>query len=219
MLCKEITKKDYPTATTQDSRQHIESLLKEDKVDVLPLLSDGKLIGIVSNELLDFRKEEDISQLFSGLTPEWVAEEDHVFRALRLMSHQHMYIVAVHDNNGEYVGVITANDLLPAVAMLLGMNDAPSGSLTIEMDRNDYSFKELARIVESNDTEIIQLNSYIEASTGLFVVTLKVSREDISDIVSTLQRYDYHVRYYFGRETYENELKSNYEALINYLNI
>lgn len=219
MLCKEITKKDYPTATTQDSRQHIESLLKEDNVKGLPLLSDGKLIGIVSKELLDFRKEEDVSQLFSGLTPEWVAEEDHVFRALRLMSNQHMSIVAVHDNNGEYVGVITANDLLPAVANLLGMNDAPSGSLTIEMDRNDYSFKELARIVESNDAEIIQLNTYIEASTGLFIITLKVSREDISDIVSTLQRYDYHIRYYFGRESYENELKSNYDALINYLNI
>ncbi len=42
---------------------------------------------------------------------------------------------------------------------------------------------------------------------------------EISDIIATLQRYDYIIRYYFGEEEYENELKENYDLLMAYLNI
>jgi hypothetical protein len=41
----------------------------------------------------------------------------------------------------------------------------------------------------------------------------------VSDLISTFQRYEYNVKYYFGEELYENELKTNYDNLMNYLNI
>ena len=42
---------------------------------------------------------------------------------------------------------------------------------------------------------------------------------EISDIIATLQRYEYIIRYYFGEEDYENELKENYDLLMTYLKI
>ncbi len=219
MLCKQIAKYDYPIVSLTDSREEIEKVLKENDIKAVPVVSEGRLMGIVTPELLLNHKEGKLESLFSGLTPECVADDDHVFRALRLMANQHLSIVAVLSKNKEYLGVVTVESLLSAVATLLGMNEAPTGSITIEMNRNDYSFGELARLVETNDADIVQLNTYMEPETGLFIVTLKVSREDISDIVATLQRYDYTIRYYFGQESYENELKTNYDALINYLNI
>lgn len=219
MLCKQIAKYDYPVVSLTDSREEIEKVLKEDEIKAVPVIADGQLKGIVTQELLLNYKEGNLENLFAGLVPECVAEDDHVFRALRLLSSQQLPIVAVLSKNKEYQGIVTAESLLPAIATLLGMNDAPGGSVTIEMDRNRYSFGELARLVETNDADIVQLNTYMEAETGLFIVTLKVSREDISDIVATLQRYEYVIRYYFGQESYENELKANYDALINYLNI
>ena len=53
----------------------------------------------------------------------------------------------------------------------------------------------------------------------LFFVTIKVNKFEISDIVATFQRYEYTVKYYFGEELYENELRNNYDHLMNYLNI
>ncbi len=50
-------------------------------------------------------------------------------------------------------------------------------------------------------------------------ITLKVNKLEVSDIVATFQRYDYQVKYYFGEELYANELKSNYENLMSYLNV
>jgi acetoin utilization protein AcuB len=41
----------------------------------------------------------------------------------------------------------------------------------------------------------------------------------VSDIVATFQRYEYSVKYYFGEELYENEIKTNYDHLMNYLNM
>ncbi|WP_447640500.1 MULTISPECIES: CBS domain-containing protein [Chitinophagaceae] len=219
MLCKQIAKTDYPTVSTKESREAVEDVLRENEIKAIPVLSDKQFKGIATQDLLHNYKENNLEDIFSGFVPECVGEDDHAFRALRLMKSQRLPIVAVLSNNKEYEGVITAADLLPVIATLLGMDDAPGGSITIEMDRNDYSFGELARLVETNDADIVQLNTYTEAGTGLFIVTLKVSREDISDIVATLQRYDYTIRYYFGQESYENELKANYDALINYLNI
>ena len=46
-----------------------------------------------------------------------------------------------------------------------------------------------------------------------------INKMEVSDIVATFQRYDYNVKHYFGEELYENELKSNYDNLMNYLKI
>jgi acetoin utilization protein AcuB len=53
----------------------------------------------------------------------------------------------------------------------------------------------------------------------LLLVTLKINKTELSDIVATFQRYDYSVKYFFGDELYNNELKENYNHLMLYLNV
>ena len=50
-------------------------------------------------------------------------------------------------------------------------------------------------------------------------VTIKINKAEVADMVASLQRYEYNVKYYFGEEFYENEVRSNYENLMNYLKI
>ncbi|MBL7752335.1 MAG: CBS domain-containing protein, partial [Chitinophagaceae bacterium] len=89
----------------------------------------------------------------------------------------------------------------------------------LEMEPRAYSFSEISRLVESNDAQITQLNTYTDTVTGLMQVTLKINKMEVSDVVATLQRYDYTVRYSFGEEYYENELRSNYDNLMHYLKL
>ena len=91
--------------------------------------------------------------------------------------------------------------------------------IVLETDKRHFSFGEISRLVETNDAYITQLNTYTEADTGLVVVTIKINKVEVSDIVASFQRYEYIVRYYFGEEQYANELKENYNHLIAYLNI
>ena len=74
-------------------------------------------------------------------------------------------------------------------------------------------------MVETNDAQITQLNTYFDNSQGVFFVTLKINKMELSDIIATFQRYEYQVRYFFGEEQYENELRNNYDHLMNYLNL
>ncbi len=91
--------------------------------------------------------------------------------------------------------------------------------IVLEISKRNYSFGEISRLVETNDALITQCNTFTEPETGLIIITLKVNKIEISAIVATFQRYDYAVRYYFGEESYTNELKDNYNHLLAYLNV
>ena len=73
--------------------------------------------------------------------------------------------------------------------------------------------------MESNDAQITQLNTFADPESGTTQVTIRVNKLEVSDIISTFQRYEYNVKYYFGEELYENELRTNYDNLMNYLKI
>ena len=91
--------------------------------------------------------------------------------------------------------------------------------VVLETEKRNFSFGELSRLVETNDAYITQLNTYTEAGTGLVVITIKINKIEVSDIVATFQRYDYVVRHFYGEEEYANELKENYQHLLSYLNM
>jgi acetoin utilization protein AcuB len=51
------------------------------------------------------------------------------------------------------------------------------------------------------------------------MVAIKVNKNDIQDILSSFERYEYNVIQYFGENLSEEELRLNYDHLMNYLNI
>jgi hypothetical protein len=95
----------------------------------------------------------------------------------------------------------------------------PGGLIVLEMENKQYSFNEISKLVEANDAQIVQLNTSTDPRTGIMQVTIKVNKPEIAAIVATFQRYEYEVKYYAGEELYENELRNNYDNLMNYLKI
>ena len=115
-------------------------------------------------------------------------------------------------------GVILVIDLLRHLGKITGASE-PGGLMVLEMDQRNFSFAEISKLIETNDAQITQLNTSWDSGSDSFIVTIKINKFEISDIVATFQRYDYQVKYYFGEELYENELKDNYDHLMNYLSI
>ena len=118
----------------------------------------------------------------------------------------------------QLIGIVTYNDLLRNASNFMSLNE-PGALIVLEMDNRDYSFTEINRIVESNDAQITRLNTFTDPETGMTEITIRVNKLEVSDIISTFQRYEYTVKYYFGEELYENELKTNFDNLMNYLKI
>ena len=114
--------------------------------------------------------------------------------------------------------MVSYPELLKQASEFMNVKE-PGGLIVLEMENNNYSFSEISRLVETNDAQINQLNTYTDPQTGMMQVTIKLNKTELSDIVATFQRYEYNVKYYFGEELYENELRNNYDNLMNYLKL
>ena len=219
MLASQLIHSNYPTVGLFDKISFALQLMDDYDLLHLPVVSEEKYAGLVSkDDLLDADADHTVASLEYRLTKSAIKIDEHFLIAVKLAAEMSLSLVPVINEQSELAGVIPAGDLLRVLGAFVG-GEEPGGMIVLEMEKRNYSFGEITRLVETNDAYITQLNSSVEADTGLIVVTIRINKAEISDIVATFQRYEYHVRYYFGEEQYTNEVKENYDHLIAYLNI
>lgn len=220
MLNKEIISAAIPSLHLNDPVSQALDLMADFHVTHLPVVVEDKLAGLVSED--DLLNVENDEMLLAELQPSFskiVAHADAFFyEAVQLVNENGLTLIPVISGESEYTGAIIATDLLRQLGRTCGVSDL-GGIIVLEMEKVSFSFSEISKLVETNDAQIIQLNTYTDASSGNFYITLRINKAEISDIVATFQRYEYQVKYYFGEELYENELRNNYDHLMNYLNI
>jgi len=184
----------------------------------LPVVENESYLGIISEEqLLQSDEENTIKELAVTDGTTSVQANDHFLKAIQTAVVNKLSIVPVVEEK-QFVGIVTYNDLLKNASEFMSLNE-PGALIVLEMESRSYSFTEINRIVESNDAQITQLNTFTDPETGITQVTIRINKLEVSDIISTFQRYEYNVKYYFGEELYENELRTNYDNLMNYLKI
>lgn len=219
MLSSQLINSGFPAVNLFDRVSLALQLMDEYDVLHLPVLIEEKYTGLVTkDDLLDADDSSSLATLQSSLIHVSVKGEEYFLSALKLMAENELSLLPVINEQSELLGVITSKDMVRRMSMYVGTEER-GGIIVLEIEKRNFSFGEISRLVETNDAYITQLNTYTEADTGLVVVTIKVNKIEISDIVATFQRYEYIVRYYFGEESYANELKENYNHLISYLNM
>jgi len=218
MLTRDLISNAIPYLHKSDTVYHALQLMNDYHVAHLPVVEDESYLGIVSEEQLLQNDEETALtdlQFTDGTTS--VQGNEHFLKAIQTAVVNKLSIVPVVEEK-QLLGIVTYNDLLRNASEFMSLSQ-PGALIVLEIDSRSYSFTEINRIVESNDAQITQLNTYTDTETGLMQVTIRVNKIEVSDVLSTFQRYEYNVKYYFGEELYENELKTNYENLMHYLKI
>ena len=220
MLTAELINNNIPRLQLQDSVSKALQLTGDYRVTHLPVVSEEKYLGMISeDDLLDVEEEKGtIEFLQHTFINAFVKENEHFLNAVKCSNQFETTIVPVINDEKELVGVITVTDLLKALGDFSGANEI-GGIIILEMERLQFAISEISRIVESNDATILHLNSTIQPDTGLLTVSLHLSKKEIAAIVSSFERYEYDVIYYFGDEKFENEIHSNYRHLMSYLDI
>jgi CBS domain-containing protein len=219
MLNNQLIRTSYPSLQLQDKAGFALQLMDDYDLHHLPVVSEEKFVGMVCKEdLLDVDEATPVAVLEDQWVRASVKGEAYFLASLKLANEHQLSLIPVVNEQGELAGCIPASELLLLLGNFTGAAD-PGGVIVLEMDKRHFSFGEISRLVETNDAYITQLNTYHESDSGLFIVAIRINKAEISDIVATFQRYEYAVRYYFGDEQYANELKSNYDHLLNYLNI
>ena len=219
MLNQAIISTPAPPLHPDDTVGQALELFEDLKVDHWPVVEEGVFKGLISEDtLMDSDKEQTISELHFDLLPFSVSTDEHFLMALRLMSERRLSVLAATSPDNEYVGVILPENLLSKVASLLGTH-TPGGLLVLEVNPADFSVGEISRLIETNNAQIRQLNTQFDQTSGLYQVTIRINKQEVSDIIATFQRYDYRVVYFVGEEQYENELRRNYHHLLHFLDL
>ncbi|HUR67429.1 MAG TPA: CBS domain-containing protein [Chitinophagaceae bacterium] len=220
MLTRELLTQSLPSLRPHDKVYQALQLMNDNHVTHLPITDNEKFVGILSEEDLlqvdnDTLSLESLEQSYFIVS---VKEEEHFLKAVQIAAENALSIVPVVNEENELVGTVTYNDLLRHASEFMSLNE-PGGLIVLEIQSNQYSFNEISKLVETNDAQITQLNTSNDAETGMMQVTIRINKPDISDIVATFQRYEYNIKYSFGEEQYANELRTNYDNLMNYLKI
>ena len=218
MLTRDLISNSIPYLHKEDKVYHALQLMNDYHVAHLPVVENNSDLGIISEEQLLQSDDSTILNdlpISDGATS--VQANDHFLKAIHTAVVNKLSVVPVVEEK-QLLGIVTYNDLLRNASNFMSLNE-PGALIVLEMDTRNYSFTEINRIVESNDAQITQLNTFTDPETGISQVTIRVSKLEVSDIISTFQRYEYNVKYYFGEELFENELRTNYDNLMNYLKI
>ena len=220
MLTRELLSQSLPSLRPADKVFQALQLMNDNHVTHLPITDDKRFIGIISEEDLlqavnDNAELSSLEQSFSDIS---VKEDEHFLKAVQLAADNALSVVPVITEENELVGSLAYTDLLKYSSEFMSLNE-PGGLIVLEMESNQYSFNEISKLIETNDAQITQLNTSNNAETGMMQVTIRINKPDVADIVAAFQRYEYTIKYFFGEELYTNELRSNYDNLMNYLKI
>lgn len=219
MLAAQLINTSFPSVHLLDKASFALQLMEDYDVQHLCVVTEDKYVGIVDkNALLDTDETAVIATLQDDFIMVSVHADAHFLTASSLLSLHELTMLPVVSTSADLLGVITANQMLAHLTSFVGA-DEKGGIIVLEMERRQYSLGEIVRLIETNDAYVSQLNTATDPQTGMLLVTIKINRIEVSMIVATFQRYDYSVKYYFGEENYQNELKENYNHLLSYLNM
>jgi len=220
MFAEEIISNVIPSLKTNDTVQKALDRLNEFKLKHLPVVNGAALVGIVSeDDLLNIIDHNTtLGNAALNLLHAFVLNDAHTYDAIRLLSQLNLTALPVLDQQKNYLGLISINKLIDAVAEQYAVNE-PGGIIVLEISNRNNSLAHISQIVEADNTQI--LSSYVssfEDSTRL-EITLKVNKTEISSLVASFERYDYFVKEVYNNTQIDDGSQERYDSFMNYLNV
>ena len=149
MLVRMFMSKDLAIAKPDLQVGQALQILTEKKIRRLPVVDQGKLVGIVTlgdlgraqvNPTLPIR--EMMAKNPASVTPDTPIED-----AGALMRDRHVGAVPVVEN-GKLVGIITETDIFRALMEMLGMKNAEGMRLAVAIGKDPHDFYALMKLLE-----------------------------------------------------------------------
>ncbi len=220
MIAEELINQMIPPLKMSDTARQALQWMEELRVSQLPVLSGQEYKGLISEDLI--YSNNDPATLLSEFALEsqnvYAYKYQHFFDVLKIALDNDLSVVAVQDDDRNFIGVITITDTLTAFAR--SSMQEPGGILVLLMEERDYSLTEVSRLVESNDAKI--LSSYVcpdKGDASRLKLTIKINRNDLSRIIATFERFSYNIVAKFHHTQGSEEDKERIDLLLRYLNM
>jgi predicted transcriptional regulator len=220
MLTRELISPIIPVVNCMDSAARALNLMNEFHLSQLPIVEEDEYLCLLDEStVLDWEDPEMLLKNihFPHIKPA-VRGDAHFFEALKLVGDYKLSLVPVVDEANHYLGSITQENLIFTMAHFNGVHE-PGGILVLQMDQNDFMLSEIARLAETEEVRILGVYTFNDTKTGKLGILIKTNRQDLNAFVATLERFHYNIQYRFDEPLSGDQLRKNYDLLMNYINM
>lgn len=219
MIASELISSELIPLKTSDTGRAALAVMSDFYVKHLPIVNNTQLLGVISeNDILDNPMSEPVGSYKLKLRRPYVSHRDHLFEIMRTMAENDLTVIPVIDDDGNYMGLITQNDLMQYYARSFSFSE-PGGIVVLEIAKRDYLLSEIARLIESENAVV--LSSFISNAPdpNMTFLTLKLNKSNLDQINATLERFGYKIKGTYVETEYVDQLKDRYDMLMNYLDV
>ena len=184
----------------------------------LPVVENKNLIGVVSEcDIQAFEDDKTLGDYTYAFDAFFVFKDTMWLDILEKLAQNEADIIPVLDIDNHYIGYYELVQILGLFGETPFLSEQ-GGELVIEKGLKDYSFSEVAQIVESNNGKL--LGAFIsDMSEDLVQITLKVSNVSLNEVIQTFRRYSYNIVSGNADDAFLNDLKERSNYLKKYLDI
>ena len=186
-----------------------------------PVLDDNQFLGLLS--LTDLEAEQDQHKLVGECQLEKISqtvkESQHVFEIFPLFEKTGLPVLPVFNDEMMFEGLISLDAIASSFSASYGFQ-TEGGTLVLSTPAIHYSLSEISRLVEANQGKVLSM--LVEADPALsqnYLVHLKINQPDLSRIVATLERFEYHVLEVHQALEPTSIDKDRFDQLMRYLGI
>ncbi len=219
MNLKEYILNEIKELSLLNSIKEAQKLFKGFPITHIPVVENGQLLGCISES--DIQTIEDnnapISEHSHLIDFFFAVENVTVLELVKLFADNDCNMLPVLSNEKKYLGYFELSDIL----------DLFSGSpflyengveIIAEKSNKEFSASEVTQIVESNNGKV--LGFYISNETSDSTqITVKVSSDDVNEIIQTFRRYNYNIISQYKDDFYLQDLKDRSDYLQKYLDM
>ena len=175
-------------------------------------------MGLLSeNDLACFEPEKKIDDFRFELEHFFVTKETAWLDVLEMFSRNEANILPVLDEDQLISGYYDLEDVVD-VFIDTPFFKEPGAILVVSIGIKDYSFSEIAQIVEGNNARL--LGAFItDSQNDIVEITLKVGTQSLNEVAQTFRRYNYTIVFGNSDDQFMEDLKQRSDYLEKYLNV
>lgn len=210
--------KTIPSFDLKETIKDVIHFFKHTTYSHVAIVDQGVYLGVLSeNDLETFEKGKLIEDYKYHMESIFVSKTTSWLDVLENFARNEANLLPVLDDESRVIGYYDLNDIV-GVFIDTPFFTEPGGILVVAKGIKDYSFSEIAQIVESNNARL--WGAFItEVRNDVIQITLKISDTNFGEVVQTFRRYNYSILFGNKDDQFLESLKERSNYLDKYLNV
>ena len=191
---------------------------KDNTYSHVAVAEKGRYIGVLNEaDLETFEDGKKIEDYRYNLETFFVRKNTNWLDVLEAFARNEANLLPVLGENEEVIGYYDLTDIVSVFIDTPFFTD-PGNILVVAKGLKDYSFSEIAQIVESNNAKFIG-GLITDIQNDVVQITIKISTTNFNEVVQTFRRYNYNIIFGNSDDQFLEDLKQRSDYLDKFLNV